>query len=426
MTASQRLARHLRITWKGMGRSRPSTPPFLILFINSICNLTCEHCFYWRNLNRRDDLTFDEIRALSEGLGRVETLNLSGGEPFLRKEFSRICRLFVRNNRVEQIYVPTNGYFPQRTVRHVQDVLRQPELRLFVCEISLDGMPEYHDSFRGSSKSFAKAMQTYQALAELQKSDRRLRIHAISTATAENMDQIRRLTGYLFEHCPQMDHHNLAILRGDRKNPSLEGPQLGQYQALAQQVARTWAGREKQRYGSSVEPLLQWAKMRTARQQRQVVPCKAGVLSAVVYSNGDVSLCETHPPLGNLRKQSFTEIWHSAEARQLRHSIRCKQCHCTNEVFLWPSIVFQPFQLARGLYHTRIRRDSDFGAPCGLLAAEDEVKRDEGTQQGCRRAAMQPLPDSPQPPSRGIQFACLEVGQLHCGAILEEALQFGE
>ena len=57
------------------------------LFINSICNMKCEHCFYWQNLNRRDDLTFDEIVRLSEDLGPVENLNLSGGEPFLRREF---------------------------------------------------------------------------------------------------------------------------------------------------------------------------------------------------------------------------------------------------------------------------------------------------------------------------------------------------
>ncbi len=44
-------------------------PPFLILFINSICNQTCEHCFYWRSLNSKDDLTVEELRALSDGLG---------------------------------------------------------------------------------------------------------------------------------------------------------------------------------------------------------------------------------------------------------------------------------------------------------------------------------------------------------------------
>ena len=52
-------------------------------------------------------------------------------------------------------------------------------------------------------------------------------------------------------------------------------------------------------------------------------------------------------PIGNLRKASFPEIWNSPEARELRASIARKDCYCTNEVFLWPSIVFQPDELAK-------------------------------------------------------------------------------
>ena len=94
----------------------------------------------------------------------------------------------------------------------------------------------------------------------------------------------------------------------------------------------------------------------TAREQRQVVPCRAGVLSVVVYHNGDVSLCEAHKPLGNLRTKSFKDIWHSDEAKQLRKSISDKECYCTNEIFMWPSITFQPVQLVRAMAGARVWR----------------------------------------------------------------------
>jgi sulfatase maturation enzyme AslB (radical SAM superfamily) len=245
--------------------------------------------------------------------------------------------------------VPTNGTFTERTIRHVSEILKEKSLDLFVVEHSLDGMPEFHDRFRGQRDGFAKSIETYDALAELQMTDSRLRIHAISTATNVNMDEIRRLTTYLFDRCPQMDHHNLAMIRGDRKNPALESPQLDAYKDLYEYVQRLWSTREHGRYGASVEPLLQWAKGKTVTAQRQVVPCRAGVLSAVVYANGDVSMCESHEPIGNLRQQSFGEIWQSPRAQALRQSIRRKECHCTNEVFLWPSIVYQPVQLVRAL-----------------------------------------------------------------------------
>jgi len=354
MKTYDRIVRHARITLRNY-QNLP-TPPFLILFINSTCNQKCEHCFYWRNLNRRDDLTKEEIFALSRSLGRVENLNLSGGEPFLRPEFGEICRQFIRQNKVRQIYVPTNGYFTDRTVKQITETLREKDLDLFVAEISLDGLGEFHNKFRGSPGAFDKAMETYEALARLQDSDPRLRIHSISTATEVNMDEIRRLTTYLFDRCPRMDHHNLALIRGDRKNPSLQGPSLVEYQRLYEYVRRLWSTRENGRYGAVVEPMLQWAKTRTVNAQTQIIPCRAGVLSAVIYSNGDVSVCETHAPLGNIREKTFWEIWTSAEASKLRQSIACKDCYCTNEVFLWPSITYQPLRLMQAMAGARVWR----------------------------------------------------------------------
>jgi MoaA/NifB/PqqE/SkfB family radical SAM enzyme len=352
MNTIQRIQRHIRITRQNY-QELPS-PPFLILFINSICNMKCEHCFYWRNLNGKDDLTKDELFELSNSLGHIENLNLSGGEPFLRKDFAEICRQFIQHNGVRQIYVPTNGYFTDRTIKAISETLQEKDLDLFVVEISLDGMPEFHDTFRVAKNAFKKAMQTYDALVELQDRDPRLRIHSISTATDRNMDEIKRLTTYLYDRCPKMDHHNLAIIRGDRKDPTLKGPGLKQYQDLYQYIRRLWAPREESRYGAIVEPMLQWTKVETINQEKQVVPCRAGILSAVVYANGDVSLCEIHKPLGNLREKSFWEIWNSEEAHQLRESVACKECWCTTEVFMWQSIVYQPQHLARVMYSSKI------------------------------------------------------------------------
>jgi hypothetical protein len=153
------------------------------------------------------------------------------------------------------------------------------------------------------------------------------------------------------------------MIRGDRKNPSLQGPSLTEYQKLYEYVRRLWSSREEGRYGSVVEPMLQWAKTKTAEAQAQVVPCRAGILSAVVYSNGDVSMCETHTPLGNLREKSFGEIWSSPEAETLRQSIKQKDCYCTNEVFLWPSITYQPQWLVKAMVNAKVWKNTQPLAP---------------------------------------------------------------
>jgi MoaA/NifB/PqqE/SkfB family radical SAM enzyme len=311
--------------------------------------MKCEHCFYWTSLNKKDDLTKEELFALSDSLGTIENLNLSGGEPFLRKEFGEIVRKFIRDNGAKQIYVPSNGYFTDKTIAALREVLKEPSLEMFVVELSLDGMPAFHDHFRVARHSFEKSMQTYDALAELQKEDPRVRIHANSCATDVNIEEIRTLTTFLYDRCPQMEHHNLAIIRGDRKNPGLHGPMLQQYEELYAYIRRLWAPREQSRYGSLVEPLLQHTKVRTLREQRQVVPCRAGAISGIVYANGDVSVCETHAPIGNLRRNTFAEIWQSPEAVRLRQAIAAKECYCSQEISMWSSIVYQPVQLARAM-----------------------------------------------------------------------------
>lgn len=56
MNTLKRITRHVRLTARATVRRPGQTLPFLITFINSTCSLTREHCFFWRNLDRRDDL----------------------------------------------------------------------------------------------------------------------------------------------------------------------------------------------------------------------------------------------------------------------------------------------------------------------------------------------------------------------------------
>jgi MoaA/NifB/PqqE/SkfB family radical SAM enzyme len=336
-------------------RSPRYTPPFLIVFINSQCNLTCEHCFVWSALNKRDDLTLAEFDALTNDLGAIENLYLSGGEPFLREDFADVVELFIRRNSVRRVYTPSNGFYADKTVAALRRLLPIPSLEGFAVELSFDGTEEYHDRFRSGGKlpSFKKAIETYDALEELRREFPKLSIHAISTATSENLEEISKLTRYLHDRCPTMEHHNLAIIRGDRKNKSLVGPDLAKYDALYEDLRKIWRDRETGRFGGVVDPMLHWAKRETLDRGEQVVPCKAGRLSGVVYANGDVSFCENHRPLGNLRKNRFFEIWDSPEADALRDAIAAKSCFCTNEIFLWPSVTYQAWPLAKALLKSR-------------------------------------------------------------------------
>ena len=61
-----RVAKQAKLNWQKLALPAVPGPPSLILFINSLCNMKREACFYWKQLNQRHHLDFREIVALSE------------------------------------------------------------------------------------------------------------------------------------------------------------------------------------------------------------------------------------------------------------------------------------------------------------------------------------------------------------------------
>src|SRR3954462_7869162 len=86
----------------------------LIFFVTSRCNAKCETCFYHEELNRPGDMSFEQIEKVSRTMPPITDLWLSGGEPTLRHDASEIIDLFVRNNGVERMIIPTNGLVKSR------------------------------------------------------------------------------------------------------------------------------------------------------------------------------------------------------------------------------------------------------------------------------------------------------------------------
>src|ERR1043166_3741492 len=81
----------------------------VILFVTSRCNAFCQTCFYHEELNKPGDLTFPQREKISQTRPPIADLWLSGGEPTLRRDVPDVIDMFVRNNGVNRIIIPTNG-----------------------------------------------------------------------------------------------------------------------------------------------------------------------------------------------------------------------------------------------------------------------------------------------------------------------------
>src|SRR5437868_8511760 len=78
------------------------------------CNLRCQYCMPEREylwLPREELLTFEEITYLVgifTDLG-VRDIHLTGGEPLLRRDLSRLIQVLALNPQIHDLALTTNG-----------------------------------------------------------------------------------------------------------------------------------------------------------------------------------------------------------------------------------------------------------------------------------------------------------------------------
>jgi len=126
--------------------------------ITSICNLRCKHCRAWR-LPKRGELSTKEGLDLLDQLSKlkIQILNFSGGEPFLRKD---IFTLLDHTRDFSSVTITTNGALLNK--REIIKKLKTfKNLRI---SLSLDGMEKFHDSFRQVHGTFKRAVAAIKIL----------------------------------------------------------------------------------------------------------------------------------------------------------------------------------------------------------------------------------------------------------------------
>ena len=330
-------------------------PLHLILFITNRCDLACEHCFLIAanelNDKSRRILTLDEIRRLAPSVPDLTVLALTGGEPFLRKDYGDIVRAFAAATRLRILSTVSNGVKAERIVPQLEPVLHDLDISVFLS-LSLDGSEEAHDHIRRKPGAFARTLETLRRLESLRRRYPALSIGVNSTYTGGNFDDLMALYDVLEDVKPHFV--NLNMMRGvdwtDRP-PNLD---VDEYRRLNVRKNRLLNGRD----GRSLLLSLVRAKDRvmthliaeTCERNRSVNPCYAGRLMGVIKDNGDVFACEQlSAPLGNLRDfdYDFARIWFGEAAEAQRASIKARKCHCTFECAMSSNVMFNPAHYGR-------------------------------------------------------------------------------
>lgn len=336
--------------WRRLARGQ-RTPLHVILFVTDHCNARCGTCFYWQNLNQGESLQPDHIERISDSLDAIRWLDISGGEPFLRRDLAAICHRFVRHNGARFLNIPTNAIQTETTVRITSEILSVAEpIRLNVA-ISLDGIGENHDRVRGVPGNYVKAMATLTRLSEIRRNDPRLALSVVTTVMRHNVDDVRELLRLGVEQW-DLNYHSLNILRGAPMDANLQPPTREQFAEVSRIQVRQCRRYFRGRYG------VLWGWLTTAGRyalnryylkelegRPKDIACNAGRISCVIDANGDVYFCELLRKVGNLKDYNwdFQRLWYDFEAQQLR--ARVGHCHCTHECFHTKNLIFTPLQM---------------------------------------------------------------------------------
>jgi len=338
------------LSWKQLSR-RQQKPVHLILFITDHCNAKCGTCFYWQNLNQGESLKPDHIQKISEAMGELVWLDISGGEPFLRKDIDQICHRFLDHNQARFINIPTNAIQTSVIERSVNGILENKNPFRLNIAISIDGIGENHDRVRGVPGNYKKALATLEALRAIRERDERLSLSVVTTVMRSNIDDVKQLL-HLGVTDWDLDYHSLNILRGKPMDPALQSPTPEQYAEISKLQLKLCRSYFKGRWGA----LGGWTAtmgrfflnryyMREVEGKPKDISCNAGDVSCVIDANGDVYFCELLKPVGNLKTYNwdFDRLWHDFQATELRRKVQ-HGCHCTHECFQTKNLIFTPWR----------------------------------------------------------------------------------
>ncbi len=322
----------------------------VFLFVTSTCNSLCRTCFYWDELNKGRDLTFEQIKTISETAPEFSKLWISGGEPFLRKDLAEVIELFYRNNRTRTVNLPTNGLLPAKVESVISYLLEKcPDLTIDL-NFSLDGLANTHDAIRGVPNNFQKSLATIDMAAAKWNGVRRLRRNVVSCVTGENYRELIAL-GLHLKAVTDVDGHYFEIIRGDPMDPKLKtiphdelvrlhrvllafhesyaDKLFGDIQEPARTLARTW-------YLASVRFHFDIHERNHQGPSKWPMPCTAGQTTIVIDHDGHFRACELRSKLGRLQDFNFnlTDAFESPQMKQEVADIPKANCWCTHSCFI--------------------------------------------------------------------------------------------
>ena len=305
-----KLARY-RLAYEGIGK--PPAPINLTLSVTNMCNSRCQSCDIWKiypaeKERLAEELNIEEIEKIFGSVGEVYFFNISGGEPFLRKDLIDIVRLACIHLKPSVVHIPTNALSPQKIASTTEEMLIgmrtwSPGTKL-TLKPSFDGVGEFHDWVRGIPGNYAKLVHTLGLLRDLRQKYDHLRVGVGTVISTMNLDRLPEIIE--------------------------EASKFG-VDTYISEVAEE--RREMRNVGTGITPDHE-AYGRAISAYGELWPC---------------AIRADSKSLGNLKQHGydFWSVWHSRQAQTVRAGIKRGECDCPLANQAYANILLSPSSMAK-------------------------------------------------------------------------------
>lgn len=288
-----------------------SLPTDLSLIVTYRCQMKCKMCNIWQNPT---DPT-KEIKAKDlEILPHLKTVNITGGEPFQRKDLDEI--IAVLKTKADRIVFSTSGWFHDRTIELAK---KYPFLGF---RVSLEGLSQKNDELRGREGGFDKGLGLLLDLDEMGIKDVGFGI-TVSNHNSGDMLSLYKLSRKLkFEFATATFHNSYYFHKGDNYITNKEEVKANFRELinllLKENNPKSW-----------YRAFFNLGLINYIDGNKRMLPCEAGLVNFFIDPYGEVYPCNGMEEniwiesMGNIHEfGTFEELWSGEKAEKVREKVR--------------------------------------------------------------------------------------------------------
>lgn len=286
------------------------------------CNAKCHMCNIWEHPTKPSE----EIKpALMEKLPDGLRINITGGEPTLRKDINEFFDILYPKSHLLEL--STNGYNTDKIIELAE---KYPNI---LIRVSIEGLPKLNDSLRGLPDGFDRALRTVMELKKTKCKNIGFSV-VICDKNCQDLVKLHELCSYLGVELGNSVMHNswyfhkFDNIDADREKAVQMEKQF--IESLLQSPRRNLKGKLKD-YGRAYfnKSILRRLAGDTENYRP---PCGAGEDFFFVDPWGNVLPCNGSNEkwvMGNLNDASFDSIMNSARKKEIMDKVEsCKQNCC--------------------------------------------------------------------------------------------------